>query len=140
VIAQGNDIITVVSFFYIIMGLLFVTNGVLRGSGDMAVSMVSTIVNLVVRVAAAYYLSSKPAIGFRGIWWSIPIGWCCAFLSPIFAIAVVNGPKKAWLTLFPAEPPKQRRFCRFLLFGSKICFSSILVNDLFWSGGERWNS
>jgi len=41
VIAQGNDYITVVSFFYIIMGLLFVTNGVLRGSGDMAVSMVS---------------------------------------------------------------------------------------------------
>lgn len=79
VIAQGNDYITVVSFFYIIMGLLFVTNGVLRGSGDMAVSMVSTIVNLVVRVAAAYYLSSKPAIGFRGIWWSIPIGWCCGF-------------------------------------------------------------
>jgi len=79
VIAQGNDYITVVSFFYIIMGLLFVTNGVLRGSGDMAVSMASTIVNLVVRVAAAYYLSSKPAIGFRGIWWSIPIGWCCGF-------------------------------------------------------------
>lgn len=80
VISQGNDYITVVSFFYIMLGLLFVTNGVLRGSGDMTVSMASTIVNLAVRVAAAYYLSSRPGIGFRGIWWSIPIGWCCGFI------------------------------------------------------------
>ncbi len=80
VIAQGNDYITVVSFFYIFMGLLFVTNGVLRGSGDMAVSMVSTIISLTARVIFAYLLSAKPEIGYRGLWWSIPIGWGFGFV------------------------------------------------------------
>lgn len=80
VIAQGNDYITVVSFFYILLGLLFVTNGVLRGSGDMIVSMASTIVNLTVRVIFAYFLSSRAEIGYHGIWWSIPIGWGCGFI------------------------------------------------------------
>ncbi len=80
VIAQGNDYITVVSFFYIIMGLLFVTNGVLRGSGDMTVSMVSTLISLAARVIFAYLLSAKPHIGYRGLWWSIPIGWGFGFV------------------------------------------------------------
>lgn len=80
VIAQGNDYITVVSFFYIIMGLLFVTNGVLRGSGDMTVSMISTIISLAARVVFAYVLSSRPGIGYRGLWWSIPIGWGFGFV------------------------------------------------------------
>jgi Na+-driven multidrug efflux pump len=75
VIAQGNEYITVVSFFYILMGLMFVTNGVLRGSGDMAVSMASTITSLGTRIIAAYILSAIPTIGYKGIWWSIPIGW-----------------------------------------------------------------
>ena len=74
VIAQGNEYITVVSFFYILMGLMFVTNGVLRGSGDMAVSMASTITSLGTRIIAAYILSAIPTIGYKGIWWSIPIG------------------------------------------------------------------
>ncbi len=80
VISQGNAYITVVSFFYIILGLLFVTNGVLRGSGDMTVSMISTLVNLAARVFFAYYLSARPGIGYHGIWWSIPIGWAFGFL------------------------------------------------------------
>jgi putative MATE family efflux protein len=75
VISQGNDYITVVSLFYILMGIMFVTNGVLRGSGDMIVSMFSTLASLSVRIIAAYFLSSIPSIGYKGIWWSIPIGW-----------------------------------------------------------------
>jgi len=75
VITQGNDYITVVSFFYILMGLMFVTNGVLRGSGDMIVSMASTLTSLGIRIIAAYILSSILMPGYKGIWWSIPIGW-----------------------------------------------------------------
>lgn len=79
VIIQGNDYITLVSFFYVLMGLLFVTNGVLRGSGDMTISMLSTLISLTARVIFAYYLSAKPGISYRGIWWSIPIGWAFGF-------------------------------------------------------------
>ncbi|HHV95252.1 MAG TPA: MATE family efflux transporter [Clostridiaceae bacterium] len=75
VIRQGNDYITVVSFFYILMGIMFVTNGVIRGSGDMVASMISTMTSLGIRIISAYVLSSIDTIGYRGIWWSLPIGW-----------------------------------------------------------------
>jgi len=75
VINQGNDYITVVSFFYILMGIMFVTNGVIRGSGDMVASMISTMTSLGIRIISAYALSSIDTIGYRGIWWSLPIGW-----------------------------------------------------------------
>ncbi len=75
VIAQGTDYITSVSYFYLLMGVMFVANGVLRGSGDMNVSMISTISSLGVRIIAAYSLSSIPGVGYKGIWWSIPTGW-----------------------------------------------------------------
>jgi len=84
VIAQGNDYITVVSFFYILMGLMFVTNGVIRGSGDMTVSMVSTVASLGTRIIAAYILSSVSTIGYKGIWWSIPIGWTLGAFIAMF--------------------------------------------------------
>ena len=75
VIAQGTEYITVVSYFYILMGLMFVTNGLLRGAGDMIPSLFSTALALGIRVAAAWWLCRIPSIGYRGIWFSIPIGW-----------------------------------------------------------------
>lgn len=62
-----------VSVFYVLMGFLFVGNGLLRGAGDMGAFMISSISNLISRVAIAYLLAHF--IGPSAIWWSIPIGW-----------------------------------------------------------------
>ena len=45
-----------VSLFYILMGLLFVPNGMLRGAGDMAAFTFSSMANLFSRVGIAYAL------------------------------------------------------------------------------------
>lgn len=72
-ISTGIRYIRVVSLFYCLMGFMNVTNGILRGSGDMGVFMLNTLINFGTRVLLAYILSIF--IAESGVWWSIPIGW-----------------------------------------------------------------
>ena len=64
-----------VSLFYILMGLLFVPNGMLRGAGDMAAFTFSSMANLFSRVGIAYALVYLTPLGANAIWWSIHAGW-----------------------------------------------------------------
>lgn len=64
-----------VSLFYILMGLLFDPNGMLRGAGDMAAFTFSSMANLFSRVGIAYALVYLTPLGANAIWWSIPAGW-----------------------------------------------------------------
>ena len=64
-----------VSLFYILMGLLFVPNGMLRGAGDMAAFTFSSMANLFSRAGIAYALVYLTPLGANAIWWSIPAGW-----------------------------------------------------------------
>mgnify|MGYP000904929495 FL=1 len=64
-----------VSVFYILMGMLFVPNGMLRGAGDMGAFTLSSMANLFSRVAIAYVLAYLTPLGANSIWWSIPAGW-----------------------------------------------------------------
>lgn len=73
VINYGVAYMSVVSVFYLLMGVMFASNGVLRGSGDMGAFLLSSMLNLGVRVLCAYSLNAL--IGNSAIWWSIPIGW-----------------------------------------------------------------
>ena len=72
-IDYGMNYMRVVSSFYILMGIMFSSNGLLRGAGDMKTFMASSLFNLFSRVILAYILAAK--IGPSAIWWSIPIGW-----------------------------------------------------------------
>lgn len=72
-INYGMKYMTTVSVFYILMGIMFASNGLLRGAGDMKAFMASSLFNLFSRVAMAYALAHY--MGEEAIWWSIPIGW-----------------------------------------------------------------
>lgn len=69
----GMKYMKTVSVFYVVMGFMFVGNGLLRGAGDMGAFMLSSMANLFIRVIIAYLLAYF--IGSSAIWWSIPIGW-----------------------------------------------------------------
>lgn len=75
VIEQGRQYLLIVSAFYVLAGIMFVTTGMLRGAGDMIPSSASTLVSLGVRIAATWLLALHTALGYLGIWWAIPIGW-----------------------------------------------------------------
>lgn len=74
VIAIGKEYLVIVSSFYLLFAIMFITNGVLRGAGDTLIPMFITLISLwIVRVPFAYLFSKS--IGETGIWWAIPTGW-----------------------------------------------------------------
>ena len=72
-LSYGLSYMRTVSMFYILMGVLFVSNGVLRGAGDMGAFTLASMSNLFSRVTIAYALAHF--IGESAIWWYIPAGW-----------------------------------------------------------------
>lgn len=76
VIDIGSQYLRIVSVFYFFMGLMVITNGVLRGCGDMKMFLISTASNLSTRVLCAYGLAY--VIGQQAIWWAVPLGWITA--------------------------------------------------------------
>lgn len=74
VVAIGVRKIQIVSVFYVVVAIMFITLGVLRGAGDAMVPMFVSVATLwLVRVPVSYLLI--PHFGSDGIWWSIPSGW-----------------------------------------------------------------
>lgn len=62
----GLKYLKTVSVFYIVMGFMFVGNGLLRGAGDVGAFMISSMSNLFMRVIIAYLLAYF--IGSSAIW------------------------------------------------------------------------
>jgi putative MATE family efflux protein len=79
----GGHFLIIICPFYVVFSTMFIYTGVLRGAGDTLIPMFITLLSLwVIRIPVASFLSD--AIGYVGIWWSIPIAWSigtiCAYL------------------------------------------------------------
>lgn len=81
VINVGVNYMRIVSSCYFLMGLMVITNGILRAAGDMKFFLVSTIINLGVRVCMSYTIAQFT--GVNGIWYAIPLGWVCASIFSV---------------------------------------------------------
>ncbi|MDO4305494.1 MAG: MATE family efflux transporter [Eubacteriales bacterium] len=69
----GTAYFRFLGIFFSFLGFKAITDGVLRGSGDMKVYMFANLVNLGLRVAVAQLCS--PIWGIEMIWYAVPIGW-----------------------------------------------------------------
>lgn len=78
IILEGVCYLRIEGAFYVGIGCLFLLYGLYRALGRPGMSVVLTVFSLGTRVALAYILSSIPALGVTGIWWSVPIGWALA--------------------------------------------------------------
>lgn len=67
-----------ISFFFVFIGLKATTDGLLRGSGDVAAFTVANLANLSIRVFVANYFA--PRYGIQFIWYAVPIGWAVNYL------------------------------------------------------------
>lgn len=76
VIDYGCSYLKVVSLFYIFMGFMVVTNGILRAAGDMKYFLLTSLINLGTRVFFAYMLSLK--LEELSISFAVPLGWIFA--------------------------------------------------------------
>ncbi|MBE6904351.1 MAG: MATE family efflux transporter [Ruminococcaceae bacterium] len=89
----GVEYLRVVSISYFIMGLLNVTNGTIRGGGDMKNFMLITFLNHLVRVSFAYIFSF--IFGYSAIWWGLPAGWTVSFIFSYIVYKKGNWLKKS---------------------------------------------
>lgn len=81
-IAIGAEYLSIISLFYFVMGLMNVSNGVLRGAADMKWFLTCSLVNLCVRVGLTYALADVTE-GMI-IMWANPIGW---FVGLVIAVS-----------------------------------------------------
>ena len=82
VISAGRQFLLTVSPFYFFICVKIVIDGGLRGCGIMTPFMISTCLDLVLRVVFAYILA--PFFGSDGIWMSWPFGWILALVVDLF--------------------------------------------------------
>lgn len=75
--AIGVEYLQTLAGFFLIFCLMYITNGVLQGSGDVTWPTAASMTSLAVRVIIANIMATVPAIGYRSIFWSIPVGWAC---------------------------------------------------------------
>ena len=76
--ATGTGYLSFIKFFFICIGLKAITDGVLRGAGDVVVFTLANLVNLGIRVSGAFLLA--PVLGVAAVWYAIPAGWTVNFL------------------------------------------------------------
>lgn len=98
VIEIGKEYLRIEGSFYFLIGLLFLFYGYFRAVGRPGISVVLTVVSLGTRVALAYLLSGLPALGVRGIWISVPVGWFLADLAGFLLLFGTEKPRKYKIT------------------------------------------
>ncbi len=74
----GNAYLSFIAFFFVFIGLKAITDGVLRGAGDVIVFTLANLINLGIRVAFAFSFAS--VLGVQAVWFAVPIGWTANYL------------------------------------------------------------
>lgn len=94
VVQIGMRKLQIVSGFYAVVGVMFVTIGLFRGAGDAMMPMVISLTTLwLIRIPVASILT--PYLGSDGIWWSIPTGWIIGLLLSVGYYATGRWKSKA---------------------------------------------
>lgn len=74
----GTAYLSFIAFFFVFIGLKAITDGVLRGSGDVVVFTLANLINLGIRVAFAFTMTA--VLGVQAVWIAVPIGWTTNYI------------------------------------------------------------
>jgi len=88
----GNSYLKFIGFFFALIGFKAITDGVLRGSGDMVVFTIANLVNLGIRVFVAFHFA--PIWGVQAVWYSVPMGWAANYIISFSRYKTGNWSKK----------------------------------------------
>lgn len=80
VIAYGATAMRITSWFYIFLGMIYMTRGVLNGVGDAMFALMNGIVEVIGRIVIPVVMVSIPFVGVWGIWWSTAFVWAVSAL------------------------------------------------------------
>ncbi len=91
-IGYGVEYMRIFSFFFLIGGMMCIYHNILRASGDVKVTILMGVSEIITRIGLTFALSAR--LGYYGLWWVSPVTWCCA--TAIGAIRYYSG---AWQTI-----------------------------------------
>jgi putative MATE family efflux protein len=85
VVTTGVMAIRITCFFYVPVGMIFVSRNFLTGTGDINVPMAMGITEVICRILLANVLTML--IGFTGIWWATGLNWFITSIVGILRVA-----------------------------------------------------
>lgn len=74
----GSACLQFLGWFFALIGMKMITDGLLRGAGDMKMFTIANLVNLGIRVIVAFGFA--PIYGIRMVWIAVPIGWLANYV------------------------------------------------------------
>ncbi len=92
----GTAYFRFVGIFFSFLGFKAITDGILRGSGDMKVYMLANLINLALRVAVAQL--GSPIWGIELVWYAVPIGWFANWMISFGWYRTGNWKRKALIS------------------------------------------
>lgn len=75
-IQYGMEYMRIFSCFFVAGGFLVVYHNILRAVGDVKVTVLMGVSEVVTRVAFTFAFTAW--MGYYGLWWVSPLTWCCA--------------------------------------------------------------
>ena len=79
----GSSYLQFMGWFFVLIGLKMITDGLLRGAGHMLPFTIANLVNLGLRVAVAMLFA--PRFGIAMVWVAVPIGWLVNYVISFMA-------------------------------------------------------
>jgi putative MATE family efflux protein len=83
VIHYGAVSLRITSWFYVFLGIINMTRGVLNGVGDAVFALINGVVEVIVRIVLPVALTMIPFMGVWGIWWATGLSW---LISAVFCV------------------------------------------------------
>lgn len=77
-LATGDSYLKFIRFFFLFIGIKAITDGVLKGAGDVAVFTLANLINLGIRVFVSFRFAGT--WGVEAVWYAVPMGWTVNFL------------------------------------------------------------
>lgn len=72
--------IQIIAFMYLISGTTNILQGFFRGTGDLKITLISSLVNIITRVVVTFFFLNVMHAGFGSLAWANGIGWGAMFL------------------------------------------------------------
>lgn len=98
--AAGNAYLAFMRYFFVFIGLKAITDGVLRGAGDVTVFTLANLMNLAIRVFVSFYFAG--VWGVEAVWYAVPMGWAANYLISFIWLLTGNWSKKRIIDTSPS--------------------------------------
>ena len=81
VVELGGRALRLTSCFYIFLGTIYATRGVLNGVGDTLFSFINGLIEMLCRIFLPMGLAMLPGVGVWAIWWTAGLTWAVSALA-----------------------------------------------------------